>query len=344
MTDAFLTRDYVGTPTSKVPGGCAYYRCWLPMSVTGAHMGIPAWDPIRGFGIMDTPSTGVFGYKTVSLKLIMDRWAPKQVEIAQSLGQRILVDLDDFYQGLTPANRAYHDSSADNNKIVNRENYEKVIANCDTLTVSTPFLLDYYKDKHPDVRMIRNGVNKNQFPYRQQGIRPVIGWAGATDWRNNDLEQLSEWLPEFLEEHDLMFHHAGHTDVAAKIEDITGINPHRVTRSPLVPITHYAAGLQFDIGLVPLNDIPFNHAKSNIKGLEYAATGIPFIATGIGEYRVLHESGIGNIAMTTDDWVNHATRLLDIKQRKQEAKRQYALLKDWTIEARAQEWIDVLKQ
>lgn len=345
MAIAFLTRDYNGVFPNILPAGCAYYRCLLPMSVCGqrARMGMPAWDPVRGWGVKDTDTTGIFGFSTVVLKLIMDRWAPRQIELGQKLGQRILVDIDDYHEGLTPANRAYHLTDPEKNKRANREFYEQVIAAADTVTVSTPFLYDVYSQRHPDVRLVRNGVNMVQFQRKKpRSPKPVIGWAGAVPYRNGDLEQLREWLPDFLEEHDLYFHHVGHTPDGPSFADMTGIDPRRVTTSPIVPIHEYATSLNFDIGLVPLNDIPFNHAKSNIKGLEYAATGIPFVASDLPEYRLLHESGVGRVARTAEDWVSHMTELLDYKTRKIESARNYdTVSQEWAIEARAEEWQDV---
>jgi len=302
-----------------------------------------AWDPMRGFGIRDTESTGVFGFSTVVLKLIMDRWTPKQIEIAQSLGQRIIVDIDDHYEGLTPANAAYDITHPDSNKRTNREIYKKVIAAADVVTVSTPFLRDYHQAQRDNVYLVRNGVNTRQFHRRPLNSgKPIIGWTGATSFRNSDLEQLRDWLPAFLDENDLMFHHAGHSDQAPAFHDITGVNPHRMRTSPLLPITHYPDAFQFDIGIVPLSDIPFNHAKSNIKGLEYAANGIPFIASDLPEYRLLHEDGVGHLAITADDWRQQATYLLDYNNRKQESSRiRDTVSRNWSIEARAEEWSNV---
>ena len=84
MTIGFVTRDYNGTFPNIIPAGCAFYRCLLPMSVCGqkARMGMPAWDPAKGFGIRETENTAIFGFKTIVLKLIMDRWAPNQIDIA----------------------------------------------------------------------------------------------------------------------------------------------------------------------------------------------------------------------------------------------------------------------
>lgn len=342
MTAAFITKDFHGTLPNIVPNGCGYYRCYLPSVVTGSHMGLPSWDPIKGFGVKTSHTQGIHGYKTVVLKLLMDRWHPRQVELAKALGQRVIVDIDDYYQGLTPANKAWTDSHPDYNKISNRDLYERVIERADTLTVSTPFLLDYYNDKHNDVRLVRNGVNMRQFQRRDHQRKPVIGWVGAVNYRNNDLEQLREWLPDFLDEHDLKFHHAGHAPDAPPIETITGINPLRVSRSPLVPINRYAHGFVFDIGLVPLNNIPFNHAKSTIKGLEYSAAGIPFVASDLPEYRLIHEQGLGLIANTPDEWRSALTSLLPKGERVKTATRQFSVINQHTIEARAKEWHGVL--
>jgi len=212
MSVAFVTRDFTGTFPNIIPGGCAYYRCYLPMSVSGQHsrLGFPAWDPIRGYGIKENAQVGMFGFSIAVLKLIMDRTTPKQIELAQNLGQRIIIDIDDYYDGLTPANKAYALTDPAQNKRSNREFYKEAIARADLITVSTPFLLDWQKQQRDNVHLVRNGVNMYQFtPIQHRPGRPNLGWTGATSYRNNDLEQLREWLPDFLEEHDLMFHHAG---------------------------------------------------------------------------------------------------------------------------------------
>ena len=129
MSIAFITRDFTGEFPYLTPAGCAYYRCALPLSVCGqpGSLGLPAWDSARGFGVKETTGTGIFGYKTVVLKLIMDRWTPRQIELAQQLGQYIIVDIDDYYDGLTPDNKAYHTTDPALNKRANRDHYLSLI-------------------------------------------------------------------------------------------------------------------------------------------------------------------------------------------------------------------------
>jgi hypothetical protein len=78
--------------------------------------------------------------------------------------------------------------------------------------------------------------------------------------------------------------------------DQSGIDPKRLKTLPMQPMNRYHLMFQMDIGLVPLNDIPFNRAKSFIKGLEYTASGIPFVAQGTGEYELLATDGVGRVA------------------------------------------------
>ena len=114
----------------------------------------------------------------------------------------------------------------------------------------------------------------------------------------------------------------------------------RVSTQMMTRIDEYPNLLsRFHVGLIPLTRKPFNEAKSNLKGLEYAAAGIPFIATPTEEYRVLHASGVGRLAESEDEWVDHARELLDVDVRREEAERQRAIVeRDWAMHVRGPEW------
>ena len=129
---------------------------------------------------------------------------------------------------------------------------------------------------------------------------------------------------------------AGHPYLA----DVVGLPDERVTYTPQVPIDQYQQLFQwFDIGLVPLSDIPFNHAKSCIKGLEYASAGIPFVAAATPEYEYLASTGVGRVARTPEDWVRNLTELLDYRTRKREAAENRRIVQELhSIQAREPEW------
>ena len=106
----------------------------------------------------------------------------------------------------------------------------------------------------------------------------------------------------------------------------------------------YPYGFLFDVGVVPLVDIPFNHAKSNIKGLEYAVAGIPFVASPLPEYVLLAEEyGVGRLAKTARDWQRHLKALLDYEVRRDEARRQrHIVAEHFTVRKQARAWDNLI--
>jgi hypothetical protein len=343
----FCSEDYAGIGT-LIPGGCTYYRCLLPANTVGgaSTVGKIAFTPTAGFGVRTSGTTATFGFDQVVFKMIMHKQIPRQMRIAQALGQRIIVDIDDHFDGLHDANRAKALTDPERNRGYNRDHLRAIVQQADVVTVTTPFLADYYSGIARDVRLIRNGINPNQFtPIKHTGSKPVIGWAGATSWRSNDLEHLRSWLPDFLERHDLEFLHSGHEPDAPAFHELAGIPIERMLHMRMQPINRYADMLAFDIGIVPLSDIDFNRAKSAIKGLEYAAAGIPFVADPLPEYERIASMGVGRIAHTPEQWTAHMTELLDHSTRKREARRQLQLvLRDHTILNTAHEWVALFNE
>ncbi|MHB1098512.1 MAG: glycosyltransferase family protein [Burkholderiales bacterium] len=344
MSVAFLTYDLIenksGEGKSFVPGGCGFYRCMLPMRAIGANaMGHPAWDPNRGFGIRLDNEQAIFGFGTVMLKLLFDAWIPSQIEQAKAIGQRIVIDVDDHYDSIPVDNPAR--KGTETFRSWNREHYAASILLADTITVTTPFLLHYYSALHPDVRMVRNSIQEGMFVQKKPtGRRPTIGYVGAVPWKTADLEPLREWLPAFLEDNDLMFHHSGDIQGHKSFADATGIDPLRVTVLPMVQINQYnRLFAPIDIGLVPLELNDFNAAKSNIKGLEYAANGIPFVASPTPEYLFLANDGVGRVASTPQEWMAELTGLLDYGTRRKEAAVNAASVRErWSMGSRTDEW------
>lgn len=344
----FISGDFVHAVGRLYPGGCGYYRCMLPMNAAGqgARFGPPAWTADRGFGVRLNKDFAQFGFDTIVIKQLMERWMPFQMREAKKLGQRLIVDVDDAYDFLHEENQAKHTTDPEKNKISNRDHMREVIMEADIVTVSTPFLLDYYSGLRDNVVMVRNGVSPKQFPKRKvTRDKPTIGWAGALKWRSNDLDVFKGWLGDFLVTHDLMFVHAGHEDKAGSFAEGADVPAERVITTPMRSIAEYHTMLDFDIGLVPLTNIPFNEAKSFLKGIEYAASNIPFVASDLPEYRYLSETGgVGRVANTAEEWQAHLTELLDYDIRKKEAGTQRSrVLKEQSIVARAPEWVEVFK-
>lgn len=293
------------------------------------RMGRPSWTAQDGFGVQNNANSSLWGFDVAVIKLLMARNTVTQIEKAQWLGQKIVVDVDDWYEDLPETNQAHWVTDPEKNKLVNRDHYRDVIMAADRVTVSTEFLLEQYSKMRDNVFLVKNVINPASMVRKPvRNVKPVIGWVGGIPWRGNDIETMREWLPGFMEEHDLMFHHAGHMPDRQSFAELSGLDTSRITTSPMRPLNEYFwhSFSDFDIGLVPLNDIPFNHAKSSLKGMEYVGSGIPFVAQGLPEYAEVAANGVGRIANTPDEWVTHLTELLSFKARKRDAAVNYANL------------------
>lgn len=351
MTDseprvAWLTSDIASVGGKATVGGCAYYRCYLPMrsiGVPGQMIGKPAWTAEHGFGLVIPGGKARIGFSSVMLKLLWNRSLAHQISCARDVGQHVVVDIDDLYEDLDERNVASEAIT-----LQKRASYEAAVMAANTVTVSSQYLYDIYSKRHPDVRLIRNAIDLAPYQPRRQARMVTIGWGGATPWRSGDIETLSPWFAPFVRTRGLLVHHVGHIDGAVTFAELAGLDPDTVSTSKMVNIYDYPGAIarSMDIGVVPLNDIPFNRAKSFLKGMEYTAAGIPFVAQGLHEYRLLAEDGIGYVAGTPGEWMDALSSLIALSPQRRERlvsgwRKALVARHDYTL--RAAEWRDALK-
>lgn len=355
-TAAFLTFDWAWGTDPVQPNGCAWYRCCLPASELKKHgwaaeVGMPGYNEQYGFGLLIPDDKAIHGWDVIVFKLIMLKTVAEKVEEAQASGQKIVVDIDDWFEGLEKTNLAYSMTDPEKNPDNNRDHYMKIIDNADAIITSTPFLYDFYtKEKNMNnVYLVRNGIDIDRWtPHKDHaGAMPTIGWVGATPWRSRDLESIAPFFGSYMEKSRLRFHHSGNIINAPKAKDQLGL-PKSVKTSyePMKPINTYPELFRkFDIGIVPLNNVKFNYAKSGIKGLEYSAAGIPFVASYSPEYKLLEEQGIGRVANNTQEWIGHLSELEDPKIRKEDIERNFENVKKYqSMEVRGHDWNNVMHE
>jgi len=159
---------------------------------------------------------------------------------------------------------------------------------------------------------------------------PVLGYAGALYNHLEDVRSLRGWLCPLLERHDLHVIHVGAHPSLPTFAEVAGVEPRRVEVRDGRPWREYAAShpcAGMDIGIVPLVARPFNQAKSALKGMEYAACGVPFVASRSPEYQWL---GTGTLVGNSfedqgpDAWIDAIEQLLDPNVRATLAQQQSA--------------------
>jgi glycosyltransferase involved in cell wall biosynthesis len=329
MKVGIASLDWSNTVTNnkgKVPGGANYIRLqqWQRLSKNDFVSGLLVAHPKHGFGVLDYRGKQHYDIDIIIMQRIMHGQLTQDLMSANNRQKPVISDLDDWYWGLHQDNQAWKNLQAASGSDENLDNYKANICLSDVVVTSTPFLYNKLTDdfgiKKDKVRIIENRVNTEAYKRKPLSTKkPVVGWVGSVNHRSADLEVVSEVFKDGY----YRMHHSGATGYPPTMADKIGIDSGRVSQSPMYDPYLYGqkAFTSFDIGIAPLNDIPFNHAKSWIKAIEYAAAGIPFICSDVSEYRRLHETyGIGRLASTTEEWKKHLSELSNQQVRSDEAK------------------------
>jgi glycosyltransferase involved in cell wall biosynthesis len=212
-------------------------------------------------------------------------------------------------------------------------NVKATIEHClrvsDLVTVSTEPLADTVRSYNDNVRVIPNFIHGDMlYLDRKQADRVTIGWAGG-------MSHLADWMVVTDPLRAVLY---DHPDVDMHF---CGIDYSPLLRGVECRYTpwqqdcwDYYAGIDFDIGLAPLADTPFNRCKSHIKALEYMALGIPVIASNTPAYADLVVDGVTGWLVNSDDEWSAALRLLvnDEGARKEMGEKGREVARQWTIQ------------
>jgi glycosyltransferase involved in cell wall biosynthesis len=131
---------------------------------------------------------------------------------------------------------------------------------------------------------------------------PIVGWIGTPETSH----YLSPLVPVFealQREIPVRF-----VAVGARAEDFAGTP---VETWPWSEKTEVGAIQQFDIGIMPLQDLPWERGKCGYKLLQYMACGVPVVASPVGVNREIVQHGDnGFLADTSEQWQKSLLALL----------------------------------
>jgi glycosyltransferase involved in cell wall biosynthesis len=103
----------------------------------------------------------------------------------------------------------------------------------------------------------------------------------------------------------------------------------------------FYAGVDFDIGVAPLDPAgKFNRSKSALRALEYAARGIPVVASNCEAYRGFVQHGVTGFLVKYDhEWGRYLRDLVnDEAMRTEMGAAARRLAREWTIQKRYTAW------
>jgi glycosyltransferase involved in cell wall biosynthesis len=277
-----------------------HYRCFFPAKALNEEL---LWDvqdaehelvDVRDEGnpLLDTKYVYDIGDIDADTDLMvlhsyMNPNIREVVRVRRLRGVKRVYMLDDWIMNppsWNPANRG----------IKNKWFLPAVVNVCHGAIASTPFIAEKMEQWNKNVRLIRNYLywpmweEATQQSEVDRDGRIRVGYMGSWAWRQGDLELLKGVVPRLLRRNPNVDFVAASATPGA-IHDYLGVpEDRRVSVEGFSFVNNYQrlhTLMQFDIGLIPLATHEFNEAKSHLKGLEYNACGVPFVASNSESYR-----------------------------------------------------------
>jgi glycosyltransferase involved in cell wall biosynthesis len=208
----------------------------------------------------------------------------------------------------------------------------------DLVTTPTHALAEVLSQLNPRIAVLPNTIPERLLQLQpEHRERFIIGWQGAAQ-HVRDLQLIYNPILRFMLRYsDVEFHAWG---VQGTLDFPDALASRIITHPWVGSVWAHYYRLNMDIGLAPLdpNDT-FNFTKSDIRLREYAALGIPFIASDSDAYTTTANAVRGMLASSEEEWEEALTKLYenpDLRAWMAEQGRLRARL--WTTEANGIEW------
>jgi glycosyltransferase involved in cell wall biosynthesis len=173
----------------------------------------------------------------------------------------------------------------------------------DLVLVSNEHLAEAWRQWTPKVEILPMAVDTEFYAPTPLPEKPVIGWIGSPP-NHAYIESIASALAEAVRR----FPGATVAVCSETRPNMSGLPFSFVPWSPEAEIPFLAA---LTIGLVPLDDTPWERGKFSYKMLQYMATGRPTVASPVGvNAGMLAKAEIGMAASTHAQWVEALSALL----------------------------------
>jgi glycosyltransferase involved in cell wall biosynthesis len=190
-------------------------------------------------------------------------------------------------------------------------NLRRNVLAADRVTVTTQALADIVGQWNDDVRVIPNRIPAWVLDWpRPRRDKVTVGWMGSST-HHMDWKEGAGYVGQFMRRNpEVQFHiiGGGYGSWFKLPED-------QVVETPWIDTVEGCwETIDFDIGLAPLRPHLFNRSKSALKFLEYAALGIPTIASDVGPYsdHIRHGS-TGFLVKRDHEWGVYLRQLVNDK-------------------------------
>jgi len=186
----------------------------------------------------------------------------------------------------------------------NKPYIEEMMRTSNGIVTSTNTLRNLYSKYNKNVKVIKNHLPKFIWGGVKEKEKPRgkvrILWAGsANHFRHSTMPEaikgtgdfgskLIDYIKKTLDDYQWCFMGALPDELEEVKSKLVWVNWANTWEYPNV-----VKAINADMGIAPLENVPFNNAKSNIKALEYTAMGIPGVYSNVAPYR--------NLSMVADN-------------------------------------------
>jgi len=225
--------------------------------------------------------------EVVVLQRPMMYFMPAVIDVLHAKGIKVAVDLDDDFHTAHANNKAFQLNHPKRNQLQNWNHLGECVKRADLVTVSTDALAKRY-GSHGRVAVIRNAVDDDWLKLPHRGDGCTLGWAGTVVNHPVDLQATRGGVAMALDDHpSWKFFCIGGAKYSNLVQKGLELKEEPLSTEWRPLELHPMLVSAIDVGIVPLHESVFNAAKSWLKGLEYSALGIPFVASDLPEYKLL---------------------------------------------------------
>lgn len=336
-------------------GGCHYVRSLLPLREAG-------WDgdktSLRTLKISnETRARAILDCDVAVFHRPNDDRGLQVAEMLRKQGKKIVMDNDDTYKGFDTTKLG---KLAD--KFGQVEKSVDIFGKfADLITCSTEFLREEYLKLNPNVIVLPNCVDPEDWPEKDEILKNEsdkvrIGFVGSVGL-HTDIKEFVPVLDELKKRDDVelvLFALPADTPESKDVHnyylpELNFWKSYNVQWQPFVQIEDYIEtlnNLKLDILLIPRSDDYFNRCKSNIKFLEASMLEIPVVAQGFSDgkspYQDPEDAKHMRIVIDNSKWLEEIMPLIESKElrREQGKKAREYVLSRYQIKDNIHKWIE----
>ena len=346
--------------------GCGHYRLVWPAWVMRRDLGwdieiLPPGsdaDDKRGFkALMRETSPGKREIVSLSIPedadlLVVQRpaheYQPNMIRVLRENGIAVVVDMDDDMTHIHPKNVAYNTYSPKSNTQFSWKYATESCREATFVTTSTANLQRVYARPGRGVTL-DNYVPGVTLTYDKPETGR-FGWGGTTASHPDDLTVCGNAAQRLVDEgHQVavigppMIKRKQAPAIKSSVKEQLRLRDEPFHTGDVgIDVWIKTIAETLDVGMVPLAPNPFNASKSRLKGIEYMAAGVAWVASPRTEYlRLNRESGCGLLAPDPRAWYTSLKRLLtDEPFRKEQVEMGREYMRNQTYEAQAWRWAE----